>query len=43
MRVLDAVCGAGDVSILVAELVGPNGAVVGVDRSADVLATACSR
>jgi SAM-dependent methyltransferase len=43
LRVLDAGCGAGDVSFLVAELVGPEGQVVGVDRSAAVLATAHSR
>ena len=43
MRVLDAGCGAGDVSFLVAELVGPEGRVVGVDRSADALTTARGR
>lgn len=43
MRVLDAGCGAGDVSFLVAELVGLEGRVVGVDRSADALATARGR
>jgi ubiquinone/menaquinone biosynthesis C-methylase UbiE len=32
MRVLDLGCGAGDVALLVAEAVGPSGAVVGVDR-----------
>ncbi len=32
MRVLDVGCGVGDVSLLCAELVGPKGAVVGVDR-----------
>ena len=31
MRVLDLGCGAGDVSLLVAERVGPNGFVVGID------------
>ncbi len=31
MRVLDIGCGAGDVSLLVAERVGPNGHVVGID------------
>jgi SAM-dependent methyltransferase len=43
MRVLDAGCGAGDVSFLAAELVGPEGAVVGIDRSVEVLATARGR
>jgi len=33
MRVLDAGCGAGDVSFLAAELVGPAGEVVGADIS----------
>ena len=33
MRVLDVGCGVGDVSLLGAELVGPSGAVLGVDRS----------
>lgn len=33
MRVLDVGCGAGDVSLLVADLVGPAGEVVGFDRS----------
>jgi ubiquinone/menaquinone biosynthesis C-methylase UbiE len=32
MRVLDLGCGTGDVSLLAAKLVGPAGAVVGVDR-----------
>jgi ubiquinone/menaquinone biosynthesis C-methylase UbiE len=32
MRVLDLGCGSGDVSMLAAELVGPSGSVVGVDR-----------
>lgn len=33
MRVLDVGCGAGDVSFLAAKLVGPQGAVIGVDRA----------
>jgi len=40
MRVLDIGCGAGDVSLLAAELVGARGFVLGVDRSAAPLATA---
>jgi ubiquinone/menaquinone biosynthesis C-methylase UbiE len=43
MRVLDVGCGAGDVSMLAAELVGPSGSVVGIDRSAQVLGTARGR
>ncbi|HTC75367.1 MAG TPA: class I SAM-dependent methyltransferase [Edaphobacter sp.] len=33
-RVLDLGCGAGDVSMLTAEMVGPTGSVVGIDQSA---------
>ena len=40
MRVLDIGCGIGDVSLLAAEIVGPSGLVVGVDRSADAVALA---
>jgi SAM-dependent methyltransferase len=40
MRVLDLGCGAGDVSFLAADLVGPGGSVVGVDRSPGALARA---
>ena len=43
MRVLDVGCGAGDVAFLAADLVGPTGQVVGVDRSAVALATARAR
>lgn len=43
MRVLDAGCGTGDVSLLVGGLVGPTGMVLGVDRSADALASASDR
>src|SRR5262249_66897 len=32
MRVLDVGCGSGDVAFLTADLVGPSGKVVGVDR-----------
>ena len=40
MRVLDLGCGAGDVAFVAAGLVGPDGSVVGVDRSPDALARA---
>jgi len=43
MRVLDIGCGVGDVSFLAANLVGPDGAVTGVDRSPDAIAVAASR
>jgi SAM-dependent methyltransferase len=43
MRVLDLGTGLGHVARLVAELVGPTGAVVGVDRSSDALAAASAR
>ena len=43
MHVVDVGCGAGDVSLLVAELVGPHGSVVGVDKSPDAIATARKR
>jgi ubiquinone/menaquinone biosynthesis C-methylase UbiE len=43
MRVLDLGCGLGDVSLLVAALVGPHGAVVGVDRDTSSLAVARAR
>ena len=40
LRVLDLGCGAGDVSFVAADLVGPGGSVVGVDRSPGALARA---
>jgi SAM-dependent methyltransferase len=40
MRVLDLGCGVGDVAFLAADLVGPDGSVVGVDRSPEALARA---
>jgi SAM-dependent methyltransferase len=43
MHVLDLGCGAGDVSLLAAELVGPSGSVVGVDRSSEALVFASQR
>ena len=43
MRVLDIGCGAGDVSLIAAELVGPNGEVVGVDMNREILVTARER
>ena len=43
MRVLDVGCGVGDVTLLCADLVGPDGAVVGVDRDPAALARARER
>jgi len=43
MRVLDVGCGAGDVSFLLARMVGPSGEVVGVDRSEEAVAMATAR
>ena len=43
MRVLDVGCGPGDVSLLVAERVGPTGEVVGVDTNDRVLQLAQAR
>lgn len=43
MRVLDVGCGVGDVSLLCAALVGPEGAVVGVDRDSAALSRARER
>jgi ubiquinone/menaquinone biosynthesis C-methylase UbiE len=40
MRVLDAGCGVGDVSLLAGDLVGPSGAVLGIDRSSESIAIA---
>ena len=42
-RVLDLGSGVGDVSLLLAQLVGPTGAVVGVERNADSIARAAAR
>src|SRR5438094_10063114 len=43
MKVLDVGSGAGDVALLVADLVGPQGSVVGVDTNAAILDTARAR
>ncbi len=43
MRVLDIGCGAGDVSTLVSEIVGPTGTVLGVDREENSISMARSR
>lgn len=43
MRVLDIGCGAGDVAMLAAELVGPDGFVLGIDRNGDAVALAQAR
>jgi SAM-dependent methyltransferase len=43
MHVLDIGCGAGDVSFLARSIVGPEGAVIGVDRSPDAIALAQQR
>ncbi|HYX74522.1 MAG TPA: class I SAM-dependent methyltransferase [Steroidobacteraceae bacterium] len=43
MRVLDIGCGVGDVTLLAARLVGPKGAVLGIDRAASSVETARSR
>jgi ubiquinone/menaquinone biosynthesis C-methylase UbiE len=43
LRVLDLGCGAGDVSMLAAEMVGPTGSVVGIDQSAAAIDKAEAR
>jgi ubiquinone/menaquinone biosynthesis C-methylase UbiE len=43
MRVVDVGCGVGDTTFLTADLVGPGGFVLGMDRSADAIATARQR
>jgi 2-polyprenyl-3-methyl-5-hydroxy-6-metoxy-1,4-benzoquinol methylase len=43
MRVLDVGCGPGDVSLIAARLVGPQGAVFGVDAAPDVIGLARTR
>lgn len=43
MRVLDVGSGAGDVAFTLAEIVGPDGSVIGVDVNAEILETARDR
>ena len=43
MRVLDVGCGAGDVSMIAAQEVGPTGKVLGIDNAAAALAAAGAR
>ena len=43
MKALDVGSGAGDVALLLAELIGPQGQVVGVDTNAEILQVARSR
>ena len=43
MRVLDVGCGAGDTSLLAADMVGPTGQVIGQDRAAEAIALARTR
>jgi ubiquinone/menaquinone biosynthesis C-methylase UbiE len=43
MRVLDVGCGAGDVSLLAADIIGPTGLVLGIDRSPEAVGTAGAR
>ncbi|HEY6892985.1 MAG TPA: methyltransferase domain-containing protein, partial [Rhodanobacteraceae bacterium] len=42
-HVLDVGCGMGDVAMILARLVGPSGAVTGIDRDAPALEAARSR
>ena len=43
MKILDVGSGAGDVALLAADLVGPNGTVIGVDPNPSILQTARER
>jgi len=43
MRILDIGCGVGDVSLLAAKMVGPEGQVLGIDRAASSVETARRR
>ncbi|KAI1302545.1 S-adenosyl-L-methionine-dependent methyltransferase [Xylaria venustula] len=42
MRVLDVGCGPGDITVRIAQVVGPNGKVVGIDPSEERIAIAVS-
>jgi protein-L-isoaspartate O-methyltransferase len=43
MRVLDVGTGAGDVALLLADLVGPEGSVIGIDSNREIVETARAR
>ena len=43
MKVLDVGTGAGDIAIMAAEMVGPGGAVIGLDQNPAILDTARAR
>src|SRR5215213_8951984 len=43
MKVLELGCGAGDVALLLADVVGPQGEVIGLDVNAQILDTARTR
>jgi ubiquinone/menaquinone biosynthesis C-methylase UbiE len=43
MRVLDLGCGVGDVTMLLADMVGPSGSIVGIDHSPQAIALAQER
>ncbi|MBE7555938.1 MAG: class I SAM-dependent methyltransferase [Anaerolineales bacterium] len=43
MKVLDVGSGAGDVALLLADMVGPRGAVIGIDKNPAILDTARAR
>jgi SAM-dependent methyltransferase len=43
MTILDLACGAGDLSFVAAELVGPDGRVIGIDSAGDAVARATVR
>lgn len=40
MRVVDLGCGVGDVAFLAAEMVGPTGSVIAIDRNTTAIVTA---